>query len=216
MNILKPQRQLFESLTQIDNLLEKIEKEDELENITIENYKKEKIEFTDITIKKAIINNTDFINSNLEKNTFIDIEFNNCNFSNTSFDNCSFIRCEFNNCKLTGCNFIESGLYDIGFIDTNMNYTNISMSSMKNILFKNTMLRNSSFQENKIKNVILKEVDLTRTQFFKTSLNGIDLSSSVIEGIAISIEDIKGATINQFQSLDLMYLLGVKIKEDGV
>ena len=75
------------------------------------------------------------------------------------------------------------------------------------------MLRNSSFQENKIKNIILEEVDLTHAQFFKTSLKEIDLSSSIIEGIAVSVEDIKGATINQFQSLDLMYLLGVKIKD---
>ena len=40
----------------------------------------------------------------------------------------------------------------------------------------------------------------------------IDLSESIIEGIAISPEDIKGATINEFQAVDLLYLLGVKIK----
>ena len=212
MSILKPQKILLENLNKIENLIEEIQKDDEIENIIIEDYKQEKIELTDITIKRAIINNTEIINSNLEKNTFIDIQFNNCNFSNTSFDNCSFIRCEFNNCKLTGCNFIESGLYDIGFIDTNMNYTNLSMSSMKNIIYKNTMLRNSCFNENKTKNIILTEADLTRTQFFKTSLKGIDLSNSIIEGIAVSLEDIKGAIINEFQSLDLMYLLGVKVK----
>lgn len=212
MSILKPQQITLESLSKIEKPLEEIQKDDEIENIIIEDYKKEEIELTDITIKKAIINNTEIISSNLEKNTFIDVQFNNCNFSNTSFYNCSFIRCEFNNCKLTGCNFIENGLYDIGFIDTNMNYTNVSMSSMKNILFKNTMLRNSCFNENETKNIILKEADLTRAQFFKTSLKAVDLSDSIIESIAVSIEDIKGAIINEFQSLDLMYLLGVKIK----
>ena len=44
-------------------------------------------------------------------------------------------------------------------------------------------------------------------------LKDIDLSNSNIEGIAVSIEDIKGAIINQFQAIDLMYLLGVKIKQ---
>lgn len=52
--------------------------------------------------------------------------------------------------------------------------------------------------------------DLTGARFFKTSLKGIDLSSSKIEGIAISIEDIKGAIIDQFQATDLLYLIGVK------
>ena len=60
--------------------------------------------------------------------------------------------------------------------------------------------------------MLLKEVDLTQTQFFKTSLNGIDLSQSIIEGIAVSLEDIRGAIIDSFQAINLLYLLGVKIK----
>jgi hypothetical protein len=40
----------------------------------------------------------------------------------------------------------------------------------------------------------------------------LDFSDSIIEGIAIDIEDIKGATINQFQAMDLIGLLGVKVK----
>ena len=47
----------------------------------------------------------------------------------------------------------------------------------------------------------------------KTSLNGIDLSNSNIDQIAVSLEDIRGAKINQMQAIDLMYLLGVKVVE---
>ena len=61
-------------------------------------------------------------------------------------------------------------------------------------------------QENKVKNINFKEADLTGTQFFKTSLNGIDLSNSNIDQIAVSLEDIR-------QAIDLMYLLGVKVVE---
>ena len=73
-------------------------------------------------------------------------------------------------------------------------------------------MRNSNFQENKIKNLVFKNVDLTQAQFFKTSLNGIDFSDSIIDGIIISISDIKGAIINQFQAIDLISLLDVKVK----
>ena len=44
------------------------------------------------------------------------------------------------------------------------------------------------------------------------ALKGIDLSSSKIEGIAVTIDDIKGAIIDQLQGMDLLYLIGVKIK----
>ena len=36
--------------------------------------------------------------------------------------------------------------------------------------------------------------------------------SNKIEGIAITIEDIKGAIIDQLQAVDLLYLLGVELK----
>lgn len=49
-------------------------------------------------------------------------------------------------------------------------------------------------------------------QFFKTPLNKIDLSKCKIEGIGIALEDIKGVIIDQIQAIDLLYLLGVKIK----
>ena len=64
----------------------------------------------------------------------------------------------------------------------------------------------------RFKNIIFQQVDLTQAQFFKTSLKGIDLSDSKIEGLAISLEDIRGAKINQFQAIDLLYLIGVKLK----
>ena len=63
-----------------------------------------------------------------------------------------------------------------------------------------------------MKNTYFDNSDLTRAQFFKTSLKGIDLSNNKIEGIAITIEDIKGAIIDQLQAVDLLYLLGVKLK----
>ena len=199
MNILKPQKMLFDNLRTIENLQSELIENDELENVKIKDYSTSNLEVFDATCNKAIFNNVSIINSRLEKTSFTDVEFSNCNFSNTTFDNCSFIRCEFNNCKLTGCNFIENVLFDIGFIDSNMGYANISMSG--------------SLQENKVKNINFKEADLTGTQFFKTSLNGIDLSNSNIDQIAVSLEDIRGAKINQMQAIDLMYLLGVKVVE---
>ncbi len=70
------------------------------------------------------------------------------------------------------------------------------------------------FQENRLKNIILRQTDFTQAQVFKTSLNGIDFSDSIIEGIAVSSEDIKGAIVGQFQAIDFLYLLGVKIRFD--
>ena len=43
-------------------------------------------------------------------------------------------------------------------------------------------------------------------------MKDVDLSSSFIDGITISLEDIKGAIINEYQAINLIGLIGVKIK----
>lgn len=56
MNILKPQKILFDKMIKIEDLLGSI-KENEINNIILDNYKKENIKTNDITIERAILNN---------------------------------------------------------------------------------------------------------------------------------------------------------------
>ena len=100
-------------------------------------------------------------------------------------------------------------MYRIGKEEINELSKVIETRSMFKI---NSGLKETEQVENKLKNIIFRQADLTQSQFFKTSLNGMDFSDSTIEGIAVSLEDIKGAIINQFQAIDLLYLIGVKIK----
>lgn len=210
MHITKPEKvskELVEIKSQLDSL-----KSEDIEYYYFHNEKYKNINLFDIQLSHCIFSNIDIQEGKLEKITFLDVIFNNCDFSNTEFLDTSFIRCEFNNCKLAGCNLAEDRLYNVTINGTNCTYINLTMASMKNVLFKETSLRNGYFQETKIKNIYFENVDLRQAQFFKTSLKNIDLTSSNIEGIAISLEGIKGAIIEQLQVMDLIYLLGVKLK----
>lgn len=215
MNILKPQKIQIEKLQKIDDLNSELEENyQELEYKIIENINLKNEKIYDTKIEKSKFHSVEILEGKLENNTFIDVIFDNCNFSNTSFENSAFIRCEFNNCKLAGSNLAETRIYNVTFNDTNANYINLSISSIENVCFNKTTLRNSNFQENKLKNVYFQNnTDLTQAQVFKTSFKNIDLSNAIIDGIAISQEDIKGAIIESFQAIDLLYLLGVKIKK---
>ena len=53
MNIVRPQKILFNNLRKIENLVDEINAKEELDNICIENYIEEKLELIDIKIEKA-------------------------------------------------------------------------------------------------------------------------------------------------------------------
>ena len=73
-------------------------------------------------------------------------------------------------------------------------------------------MRNMYFEENKHKTLEFNDSDLTQVNFFKTKLKDVDLTSNTITGLIVGHEDIRGAIINEFQAIDLIMLLGVKIK----
>lgn len=194
----------IEEVTQSDQKIENqiIDFEEELSNYQMLNLDFYKSKFDSINI----------IDSNFEKASFVNIEFLNCNFSNTTFENCSFIRCNFNNCKFTGTVFLKSRFDTIEFKESNFCYSNFSLSMMNNIKYKDSIMRNMYFEENKHKKLEIDNSDLTGANFFKTSLKDIDLSTNNISALVVGLDDIKGAKIDSMQALDLIGLLGVKIK----
>ena len=210
MKIQKPQKLENLEEKELNHILEM----EEIKYAYFQNQECDEISLWDFQFECCKWNRVSMQKAKMEKVTFRDILFENCNFSNTDFVECSFIRCEFRNCKISGCNFAENGLYHISFVETNANYSNLSMASIENVLWKESQMRNSYFQETKIRNIGFEQVDLTQAQFFKTSLKGIDVSTCKIEGIAISLEDIKGAIVDGLQAMDLLYLLGVKVKKE--
>lgn len=210
MNILKPQNvdskklnnKYIKDILESQNVEQCIFQNEECNNINLYENQFEYCKFDNVCIQNGLV----------EKSIFKEVSFTQCNFSNTQFKECEFIKCEFDNCKVSGCDLSENILYNVTFRENNASYINLSMASIKNVLFKDTILKNSYFHETKIKNIYFNNVDLTQAQFFKTSLKGVDLSNSKIEGIAVSIEDINGAIIDQLQAMDLLYLIGVKLK----
>lgn len=69
------------------------------------------------------------------------------------------------------------------------------------------------FQETDIKNLELNDVNLYKSEIIKTSLKDIDISTCKIDNIIIDSESTKGLIIDRYQSIDLIGMLGVKIKD---
>ena len=67
--------------------------------------------------------------------------------------------------------------------------------------------------ELKLKKLKFAYCDLTRADFFRTPLKGMDLSTCTISGIALSDDrhEITGAKISAAQAIDVALMLGVKI-----
>ncbi|MFR3499386.1 MAG: pentapeptide repeat-containing protein, partial [Paraclostridium bifermentans] len=64
-------------------------------------------------------------------------------------------------------------------------------------------------QNNKL---ILNSSDLNSSIFSGTPLNGVDFTTSSIDGCEVKLNDLRGATFSVAQTLELAKLMGIIIK----
>lgn len=181
-----------------------------LENIYIEN---ETITLdTNVVIKSCKFNGVVFDKTDIKFGNLEDVEFINSDLSNLNFMDTTFFRVKFENCKLFGTNFIDSDFDNVIIKDSMCNLINIAGLKMQNSKLTNSNFKESRIMSCTLKNNIIENIDLSKSDIIDTSLKDIDLSSSNISNIKIDLKSVRGVVINFEQSMDLIGLLGVKIK----
>ena len=122
----------------------------------------------DMTIEECKFVKIDFSLIKLINTHIVDCIFENCDLSNLEFNKISIHRCQFINCKMTGVNFINCSLHDLLFKGVQGRYLNISLGNIRNVDFIDTVLDESSFMEVDVKNLIFNQVSFIGGEIFKT------------------------------------------------
>lgn len=144
---------------------------------------------------------------------FADVIFDHCDLSNCDLSECVFRRCEFHNCRMTGVDLSICTFQDVLLQESQCMYANLNGTNWKNSEWMNTLLQEASLHDLKWNALIIHECDFSGCEIMHTSLNELDLRTSLIEGIAVDPNDLKGCIVNVQQALSLAQLLGIVIKE---
>ena len=188
-----------------------VETKEKLENYNFvnENIKLEKnVEINNCKFNGIIFDKVYIKYSNIE-----DVDFINCDLSNVNFIDTSMYRVRFVNCKLLGVNFIDLNINNMIIENSMCNLINISSSKLKNIELNNSNFKDSTIINCELKNISINDINFSNSEIVNTPLNGIDFSNSNLERIKTDLNSIKGMIIDYYQMVDLIGLLGIKIKE---
>lgn len=150
----------------------------------------------------------DFSQVEMEKVKFINCDFSGCHFSDSFWKKCQIQDCKGDRADFSGSLFRETILTGNSFCYTNFHRCRWQDSALMRCLFKEGVMT-----ENQFRRIKLKQVNFTRADFFRTMLDGIDLSECAIVGIGVSdsFAELHGAKIDPTQAVDLVPLLGVKL-----
>ena len=197
-------------------LREWLDREETVSHLLFCKGKEEGIDKSYKSFKNCTFRNQTFSECKFRSSQLADIRFENCDLSNISFAESSLYRVEFIGCKLTGTNFSESIFNHTTIRDCKGDYVISSMSKLRNVSFNQCFLRGGGLDNCQFTNVEFEHCNLVEAELHRTSLKGIDLTSSEIAGIRIgSIPggELKGATVTSLQALDIARMLGITIKD---
>lgn len=167
-----------------------------------------KMEFMEVVFSKCRFVDCDFTATAFRKVRFEDCDFSNCRFHNGYFSDVTM-----SDCKGDGCNFSQSTFRRCQIIKGSYHYANCGFSLWDNCIIESADFSDSFFSEVKLKKTKISLTRLSRADFFKTSLRGMDLSDCLLDSIAVSdtYRELQGLKISPIQAMDLIQLLGVKI-----
>ncbi|MEG1564271.1 MAG: pentapeptide repeat-containing protein [Bacteroides sp.] len=197
----------------LQSLKELLEKEETLADLHFAKGTEEYINRPYRSLKNCTFTGKIFLECQLKSAQLSDVRFENCDLSNVSFADSSLHRVEFDSCKLVGTNLSETTLNHVSMTHCSGMYINLSMSKMTQVSFRDCDFRNGSLNDSRLSLVEFPGCMLLETDFSHTSLRGIDLRSSRISGIQLTIADLRGAIISSLQAMDLLPLLGVVIED---
>ncbi len=210
MNVLPPD--LPESLESGVDLMDKLSREDKIEEciFTGESYAGENLKSLDVLRCRFV--KCDFSQCSLEQAGFRDVVFEACDFSNCDFTKAAFQRTAFQGCKLMGADFIEASLRHVRLNDVSGGYVNFADSKVQDTAFEKSRVQSGAFSRCRLA-ASFDTCDLQQTLFQQTPLKDIDLRTCKLQGLQITLSDLKGAIVTASQAADLAALLGLIIRE---
>ncbi|MDR2897868.1 MAG: pentapeptide repeat-containing protein [Spirochaetaceae bacterium] len=184
-----------------------------IENMTFENEDLTEYDISCMEFEKVRFVKCDFKKCTFSRSRFYDAEFINCNISLSDFSKTFWKKVTIHESSAVGIKCVEGIIKEAKITKSILDYANFSNASLENCLFDDCKFTESYFAETKIKKLQLKKILFTGTDFFKTSLKGLDLSDCLIDGIKISADffELRGAKINAQQAVDLITLFNIEV-----
>ena len=210
MNVLKPD--LPDTLASGTDLADKLSLDERVEECIFTNISYAGANLKGLDVLRCRFVKCDFSECCMEMAGFRDTVFEACDFSNCDFSKASFQKILFQGCKLMGADFIEGSLRHVCFSDISGGYVNFADSRVQDTVFEKSRLPNASFSRCKLA-ASFHTCDLMQSLFQQTPLKDIDLRTCRLQGIQITLPDLKGAIVTPIQASELAALLGLVIKE---
>ena len=200
-------------MTLEQQLLQAAGQEERLENLVFQGEELEYVDADKVEFSRVRFENCRFNSCNFSRAALWNVEFVNCDVSNCNFESSYWKHCSLKCCKAQGADWKEASLHLCVMEDSKLDYASFNRCLMEQVTIRRCSCVSTAISEAKWKKVLLQENRFYSTDFFKTSLAGVDLSTCELSQLLLSddLRELRGAKIDAFQAPEFVRLLGMVI-----
>lgn len=171
--------------------------------------------FDGCIIRSSVIRSSDMSGVSFRGGAFTDVIFDGVDLSGADLSECLLSNVSFISSKLTGIHLSRCRIKKLIIEGCVCRYSSFDESAMADSRFSSSDFSSSSFSNMKISSSSILQSELSFSSFIRTGLASLDLSDSIIDGIALSedLSEIRGAKLSFDQAITLIRGKGAVIAE---
>jgi uncharacterized protein YjbI with pentapeptide repeats len=160
----------------------------------------------------SILKRVSFANSTLNSMLWKDVRLENCDLANLQLRGMTLVRVEFINCRMTGFRAGEADCQDVLISEGDQRYSQFRFSHFQSSEFDTCNFEDADFYGTDLSGSRFRKCNLRNAEMGKVKLVDADLRGSVVEGMQLNAEDIRGAVVDLSQAMLFAPLLGIRIE----
>lgn len=176
------------------------------QNETLTGEQAEKLEFCEVTFRHCRFLSCDFSGAYFEKTVFEDCDLSNCDLSGSYWRESTLC-----NVKAQGTKLVDAMLRKCRISACRMDYANLQQAALEDTRVEDTSFVSAFWSEMKLKRVVLERNRFESTDFFKTSLRGMDVSGCELIKPLLSedLRELRGAKMSALQAVEVAAMMGI-------
>jgi uncharacterized protein YjbI with pentapeptide repeats len=166
------------------------------------------LEFSGCVFERCVFSGWEF-----KRISFVDCVLEHCDLCGLRLENVTFQRVRIASCRLTGTELLKATLMNTLWEDCSADYIVFSECKCNHVLFTGCRFRESVWQDIAFKSTSFMRCDLTSAQIRFTPMNGMDMTTCVLDTLQVDPHDLRGMRVTALQGLIFCSLLGLIITE---
>ena len=141
-----------------------------------------------------------------------DVRLIGCELANLRTRGFTLTRVEFIDCRMTGLSGGVVDARDVLIREGDQRYCQFRFSRFKAAEFDSCNFEEADFQDTDFTGAVFRRCNMRNVEMGKAKLYDADLRGSMVDGMHIGLEGLRGAVVDPAQAMSLALLMGIRIE----